>query len=541
MCCVSRCFHPTGGTLPPCLIRVRGVAAMIPTLFLGFMAAIAALFGFTEAAAAQGKRVALVIGNATYQHAPKLANPLNDAAAIDRMLKSIGFDSVTTRQDLTSQDFKRALRDFFDAAQNADIAVVYYAGHGIQVGDMNYMIPVDARLATEIDVQDEAVSLDRILLALQPARRLRLVILDACRENPFLGGMKLTQATRRITRGLARVEPENNSLVAYAAKKGQIAQDGAGEHSPFTAALLKHLPGPGLDIRLALGRVRDDVLKSTANKQEPFVYGSLGGDSIPLAPGPAASADAATAVKNDYALAERIGTQKAWEAFLTNHKEGIYAGLAREPLAKLAPAEGRPAAAPPAGSAEASVLAPASAADVAKPGAASNNAPRPDAPRVAKAGDETAACSRDKQKLDLLRPNIGQGWAREDLKRLERATPCERVRAEAASLLLGSSDVSPRVGAPDAPPRTGTFQLQSQPQQPDQGLGTVLSSIAELRRLGCTAGQSDAAMNETLAKTVRSYLAEKGRSDADIKVVEALLADLKAENKRLCPTAAQAQ
>src|SRR5215470_10035313 len=324
-------------------------AARMRAKVLVLIAAIVALPALLGAApaAAQGKRVALVIGNSAYQNVARLANPAKDSAAIAKMFKDVGFNSVTIRQDLGVVDFKRALRDFADAAQDADVAVVYYAGHGIQVGDMNYMIPVDARLATEIDAQDEAISLDRILMTLQSAKRLRLVLLDACRDNPFLSRMKVSSVTRAVTRGLARVEPENNSLVAYAAKNGQIAQDGTGEHSPFTTALLKHLPVPGLDVRLALGRVRDDVLQSTGNKQEPFVYGSLGGDAVSLAPLTAAPKleAAAPSVKEDYTLAERIGTKQAWEAFLASHKDGLYAELARAQLAKLAPVESMPAAA----------------------------------------------------------------------------------------------------------------------------------------------------------------------------------------------------
>src|SRR4029453_129672 len=144
------------------------------------------------------------------QNVAKLANPVKDATAIAQMFKDAGFNLVTIRQDLGGLDFKRALGDFSGATQDADVAVVYFAGHGFQVGDMNYLIPVDARLAPEIDVQDEAVSLDRILMTVHPPKGLRLVILDACRENPFLSRMKVSSAARSVGRGLARVEPENN-------------------------------------------------------------------------------------------------------------------------------------------------------------------------------------------------------------------------------------------------------------------------------------------------------------------------------------------
>src|SRR5262245_38060368 len=583
--------------------RAAGMRAKLLVLIAAILA-VPALLGAAPAAAQQ-KRVALIIGNSAYQNVARLANPARDSAAIAKMFKDVGFNSVTIRQDLGVVDFKRALRDFADSAQDDDVAVVYYAGHGIQVGDMNYMIPVDARLATEIDAQDEAISLDRILMTLQSAKRLRLVLLDACRDNPFLSRMKVSSVTRAVTRGLARVEPENNSLVAYAAKNGQIAQDGTGEHSPFTTALLKHLPVAGLDVRLALGRVRDDVLQSTGNKQEPFVYGSLGGDAVSLAPLTAAPKleAAAPSVKEDYTLAERIGTKQAWEAFLASHKDGLYAELARAQLAKLAPVESKPAAASESSKPQAAApptLAPAAppkpstwpSADRAEwdliktsndpvrlrdflakypsssfaEGARSRlqgleraarereenaraeqqaalraeqqaAAARSQQQAAAKPAEESEACSRDRQKLEMLRPHASQGWAQEDLKRLAQTTSCERIRAEA-------------IAAPDLPQRTITLEPSSQqaatqqpatqqqaalPQQASgSDLSAVVSAMAELRKLGCVAGGKDPAVNGALMSAVRSYLAEKGRSPDDIKVVEALIADLKAENDRLC-------
>ena len=284
------------------------------------------------------KRVALVVGNGAYQHAAPLPNPTRDAKAITQMFQTAGFDTVLLRNDVGNLDFKRALRDFFAVAKGADIAVVFFAGHGIQIADQNYLIPVDARLAQDYDATDEAISLERIIEAIEPAARLRLVVLDACRDNPFLVKMQRRGATRQIvSRGLSKVEPMlNNTLIAYAAKAGSTAEDGAGEHSPFTTALIKHVAEPGLDIRLALGRVRDEVLRNTRNDQEPFVYGSLGGGSVSLVPPVAVAKPAAPAeVRADYELVERINTRKAWELFINQHKSGMYVDLARERLRML--------------------------------------------------------------------------------------------------------------------------------------------------------------------------------------------------------------
>ena len=131
------------------------------------------------------KRVALVIGNSSYRNVAKLSNPANDAAAIAAMLKSAGFDFVDSRLNLSATEMRKALREFGNKARDADVAVIYYAGHGIELDGTNYLIPVDATLETDTDVLDETFPLDRVLFTVEPARQLRLVILDACRDNPF--------------------------------------------------------------------------------------------------------------------------------------------------------------------------------------------------------------------------------------------------------------------------------------------------------------------------------------------------------------------
>jgi caspase domain-containing protein len=234
---------------------------------------------------AYAKRIALVVGNSAYQHVERLVNPVSDAAAIGGTLRAIGFDSVEVIHDVTRSSLLTALRAFAIAAADSEIAVVYFAGHGIEVSGTNYLIPIDAKLAADVDVQDEAISLDRVLASLEGAKRLRLVLLDACRNNPFVAAMRRVSSTRSIGRGLARVEPEaTDTLVAFAAKAGSTALDGTAGNSPFARAIINNLTEPGLDVRIALGRVRDAVLQETSRQQEPFVYGSLGGSIIALVP-----------------------------------------------------------------------------------------------------------------------------------------------------------------------------------------------------------------------------------------------------------------
>jgi len=192
---------------------------------------------------------------------------------------------------------------------------------------------------------------------MEPVKRLRLVILDACRDNPFAKTMKRTMASRSIGRGLAKVEvTTSDTLIAFAAKAGSTASDGDGKNSPFTAALINNIATPGLDLRLAFGRVRDEVLKSTGSKQEPFVYGSLGGTTVSLvaappapavavpAPAPAAAINMQHEMRRDYELASQVGTKEAWDQFLSIYQTGFYAGLARAARAKVVAEEARLAA-----------------------------------------------------------------------------------------------------------------------------------------------------------------------------------------------------
>lgn len=291
---------------------------------------------FSQPAFAE-RRVALVMGNSAYQNVSRLANPTNDSEAMSAILKKAGFDVVELKRDLNVSEMRRALRDFSDSVRDADVAIVYFAGHGIEIGGTNYVIPVDAVLERDIDAFDEAIPLDRILTVIEPAKQLRLVILDACRDNPFNKTMKRTTGSRAIGRGLAKVEPESpNTLVAFAAKAGSTAYDGDSKNSPFTAALVKYLPRPGLDLRKAFGYARDDVLKATNNKQEPFIYGSLGGDDVPLVPAPEQpAADAPRPLdqaKLELEFWESIKNEKnpeLFQAYLNRYPKGVFADIAK--------------------------------------------------------------------------------------------------------------------------------------------------------------------------------------------------------------------
>jgi tetratricopeptide (TPR) repeat protein len=224
-----------------------------------------------------GRRIALVIGNSTYAAVPELSNPSRDTELLAAVLRSSGFETVKLVSNLGRERFVEALQAFAREARQADWAVIYFAGHGIEIDGINYLIPVDARLETDRDVQFEAISLDQVLAAVEGARKLHLVMLDACRNNPFMPRMRVATAKRAVSRGLAPMEPASGTLVVYAAKHGQTALDGGAGNSPFAAALAKNLPTVGIEINKLFRLVRDDVMAATDGRQEPFTYGSLPG------------------------------------------------------------------------------------------------------------------------------------------------------------------------------------------------------------------------------------------------------------------------
>lgn len=481
---------------------MRNLLRLCPLLL-----ALALLFGAGPAFA--GKRVALVLANSAYQHAPPLTNPVNDGAVMAKTLKEAGFDIVESRRDLSALDTRRVLRDFADATRDADIAVVYYAGHGIEVEGSNYLIPVDARLERDTDVYDEALSLDRILVAVEPAKQLRLVILDACRDNPFGKTMKRTVASRGIGRGLAQVEPTSpNTLIAYSAKAGFTAQDGDGANSPFTVPLSKHLTTPGLDVRRAFGFVRDDVLKSTANKQEPFVYGSLGGEDVPLVPVKAvAAAPVAPApnpqadIRRDYELSLQVGNRAAWEAFLAQHPDGFYANLAKLQLEKIGAEQAHAAATEKAKQAEAERdrLAALGAQKDAQAKAAADAKAAEQAQLVAQKAKEQAQ---------------------------QQAAAAEQQRVNLAATAPSAAPVSTA-----SPPGTNVASLT-----PATAPADLSRSVqTELGRVGCFSGQADGNWNTSSQRSLSQFNRYAG-TKLDVKVASTDALDaVKSKPSRVCP------
>jgi tetratricopeptide (TPR) repeat protein len=220
------------------------------------------------------RRVALVIGNGAYRNVHALNNPPRDSKLIAGALRDVGFQTVALSNDLSRDQFFDALHSFAVEAEKADWAVVYYAGHGFEIGGVNYLVPVDAKLAVDKDAEREAVALEQVVAAVGGAHKLRLVILDACRDNPFKPTMQQTLSLKLVDKGFSNIEPGIGFMVVYAAKHGETAMDGDGSDSPFAIALARDLQQPNIEIRKLFDIVRDDVWSATKHAQQPFTYGS---------------------------------------------------------------------------------------------------------------------------------------------------------------------------------------------------------------------------------------------------------------------------
>ena len=305
-------------------------------------------------------RVALVVGNSTYAHIGRLPNPDNDARDISTALRRLGFE-VTTELDADRVELTEALRAFTRRSAGADVSLVFYAGHGIEMDGVNYLVPVDAQLERDVDVRFETVTVDDLLVSTSGAS-LRLVILDACRNNPLARSMQRTAATRTVSGGsFADLNEDllgDETLVAYAAAAGTTAADGRGRNSPYTAALLSHLETP-LEIGLLFRRVRAQVLASTNGAQRPHEYHSLVGEHY--LSGASGAAPVTTTVAGDSATtAARLQQENVFwesvrestnpgdfEAYLRQYPTGVYRLLAANRLAVLRTAAADPPAVDP--------------------------------------------------------------------------------------------------------------------------------------------------------------------------------------------------
>jgi len=306
---------------------------------LSLLAFVAVLLAAADARAE--RRVALVVGNAHYAHASPLRNPVNDARDMAALLRTLGFE-VMEATDLDQRAFAAEIDRFGRRLEGADVGLFFYAGHGLQVNDRNYLVSVGARLENEFLIPAETVELDAVIRLMESRSRVNLVFLDACRNNPLADRLRqqLAAANRSVAlgRGLARVEPTGrDTLIAFAAAPGQEAADGRGRNSPFTAALLRHLPKPGLEVSVMLKEVTAQVRQDTHNAQRPqqlsdmsrtFYFAGAAPAAAPPSPPAAPAPDHSVEVA--YWNAARSGDDcDSLRAYLERYPNGIFADLAR--------------------------------------------------------------------------------------------------------------------------------------------------------------------------------------------------------------------
>lgn len=304
-----------------------------------------AAFGAPAGAQVRSGKVALIIANSSYQYSNPLSNPQNDGTLVAAAARRAGFQTVTLASDLGRQEFEQVLREFRTRAEGADVAMVYFAGHGIEGQGRNWLIPTDARLASALDLPYEAIDLERVLEAVSGAQ-IRIVVLDACRNNPF--GRSWRSGSRSVSRGLSGVEVDD-VLVIYAAAPGQAAADGAGSNSPFATSFARRLAQPGLAVQLLGGMVRDDVLQATGGAQRPYVSASITGTPVyllgngPSAPATAAPAAVPAAGTVDSASLDVLAWQaaagantiEAYTEYQRQFPNGRFATFAAQSIARL--------------------------------------------------------------------------------------------------------------------------------------------------------------------------------------------------------------
>lgn len=284
-------------------------------------------------------RHALVIGNSAYQQSLALANGRNDAIAVGNALEKLGF-RVSFGLDTDLNTMRQLVGRFSRDLQPGDIALFYYAGHGTQANGANYLIPVDAVLNRAADLPLETERLDDVIGAMTVEDNTAIILLDACRDNPFLKILSRPQQTRTVDagRGLAPVDAGNGVYIAFATQPGNVALDGHGVHSPFTTALLNHIATPAIDIEIMMRRVRLDVMNATDHQQVPWSNSSLVEPGFAFHPEPEDAKAGRASAANDrefWVSIKDTSDPKMYRAYLAAFPTGAFVEIAKSRVAKL--------------------------------------------------------------------------------------------------------------------------------------------------------------------------------------------------------------
>jgi uncharacterized caspase-like protein/peptidoglycan hydrolase-like protein with peptidoglycan-binding domain len=503
------------------------------------------------------RRVALVIGNAQYKNTNlSLPNPKNDAEDVAATLRTLGFE-VVLATDTDKRALDLAVQQFARKVTDADSALFFYAGHAMQYQGRNYLMPTDAELEDDISLRYQMIAIDDVRAALDRSNGVKIMILDACRNNPLADRLARNMASQSRTvgnvRGLARVDKTQGMVVAYATAADDVAQDGTGRNSPFTAALLKRLQEPGVDVEIMFRRVAADVNSQTSGRQRPETYISLLSEYY--------------LNQNDKNLWDQVkdtGDVAALREFVGKFPTSTYSVQAQSRLVTLDRAQRDQQADREKAQRESDELR-SRLAMLERERAGRDQAERERAERERVERERAERERADRERADLQRTEretaertrlarleadrqaadrqaadrqaaerlarieterkAGEVCTREEeqLARFERALACERLRplvlaAIAAQAQEPRSRVVPRPGEP----------LAESPQ-------LIRAAQIELRRIGCFAGNDDGQFSEPTRDAVRRYLTQRGLPSSDLKISEAFLAELRAQDKGVCP------
>lgn len=465
-------------------------------LSVGFVMLIAA----SLSPALAEKRVALVIGNSAYQHAIPLKNPKNDANAIADALSQLDFE-VLKGIDLTHRQFGRTVAKFRRALVGSDVALFFYAGHGMQVHGRNFLVPVDAQLESDDSLDFEAVRLRTVLKLMETAPRTNLVFLDACRDNPLARNLARNLGTRSnvVGRGFAREETGLGTMIAFATQPGNVALDGTTDHSPFTNALLKHIATPGQDIANLMRRVRVDVVNATSSQQVPWNHSSLMAPFV-FNTKPKQVDRTERQELSFWESVQAQGSKSGFQDYLKRYPKGEFATLARIRLAELSYQE----------TLEADRL---------------------------RREKEQLELARIRQELvarqALLAKAETERKRRDEAERKSLAKELARLEAERRSLAEQPSSPDPAKVANFAPDKASPPEKEVEPILDPRTL--ALSVQQELRRVGCYTGAIDGIWGRgsrgalaNFARHGKVRLAGDEPSQANIDL-------LKAHKARVCP------
>jgi Caspase domain len=471
---------------------------------------------FVAGAAEADKRVALVIGNSAYQHSATLDNPSNDAADLAKTLTRLGFE-VILEKDLDKRGMEQAFSRFARLAQDADLAMFYYAGHAMQYGGNNYLVPVDAALQDEFSVEFEMARVSDVLNSLERARGVKILVLDACRNNPLADQLARHASNRDAfaSRGLARIEHPSGMLIAYATQAGQVAEDGRGRNSPFTTALIKRLAEPGVEIAQIFRRVAFDVNAQTQGRQLPDLSMSLLGEVYLSKPDKPQITTEAEAWQKIASSNDRVD----FDHFVADFPDSPFAVVAKERIRILENAHRQEVELAVLQAAREQAAKEAAALQAERARVANETAPK-QAEQAAAGKDKVAAnptlptSSAENARIEAAQQSAGDGAAKP-----AKPQPIEAAAKDQAAQerLLAERAAEQRAQPPAAPPRAAQERAAKELAAKEQTARLAQERAAQELAAQQQAARDQAALEEAaLEKKVREIL-EKQQAAARAK------------------------